>query len=102
MDTQRLLDKLRASPWLLIALVALALVTWRNPDLPLLLAWATAKLALGAFLGYWVDRSIFHYSRPGSVPIGDAGPNTALLIAASMLRRALIMAAAMIALAMGA
>lgn len=102
MNTQRLLDTLRASPWLLIALVALALVTWWNPDLPIFLVWATAKLALGAFLGYWVDRSIFHYSRPGSVPIGDAGRNTALLIAASMLRRALIMAATIVAIGLGA
>lgn len=74
-----------------------AIVGWLYPHQLGVLLWSLTKLSFGAYLGYWIDRSIFYYSRPGDMP--DDAPS--LLTAASMLRRALIMAAAILALGLG-
>lgn len=101
MDTKRVLDKLRAGPWLIGALIMAAIVGWLYPHQLGVLLWSLTKLSLGAYLGYWIDRTIFYYARPGSIDWREAGPHTAYLLAGCMLRRALIMASAILALGLG-
>ena len=79
-------------------------------------------IALAAVAGYWIDRRLFPYARPdmflsvdeppeieedapegGTLSLGTvADPVLARLMAAAMLRRAIIVAAAMIAVGLGA
>jgi len=90
------IDKFRASPWLLIAVLTATLVGVLYPHQLGVLLWSLTKLAFGAYLGYWVDRSIFYYGRPG-----DFLDEPWQVSAAMMLRRAIIIAAAMLALGLG-
>ncbi|MEX0732862.1 MAG: putative holin [Aquisalimonadaceae bacterium] len=99
--TSLLVDRLRAWPWLLAAVVATAVVGLLHPYQLGVLVWSLSKLALGAWLGYWIDRSIFYYARPGSISVHNPNVATAYVLAAAMLRRALIIAAALIALGLG-
>ncbi|WP_328184652.1 putative holin [Marinobacter sp. OP 3.4] len=99
MDKQTFLDKFRAGPWLIVTIVMAAVVGFLYPHQLGVLLWSLTKLSAGAYLGYWIDRSIFYYGRPGDICHKDI--DTALLIIGSMMRRALIMAAAILALGLG-
>ena len=94
-------------------LVAIAIVA--PPQLPVVLYKATL-LALAAVVGYWLDRALFPYARPDGYlhrdwrygtdePEGDvdypvvAGYEAVFLWA--MVRRALVVGAAMLAMATG-
>jgi len=94
-------DKFRGGPWLIGALIMVAAIGWLHPYQLGVLLWSLTKLSLGAYLGYWIDRTIFFYARPGSLDWRQAGPHTAWLLAGCMLRRAVIMAAAILALGLG-
>ena len=96
-----LADKFRAGGWLIAAVVLAALVGFLHPHQLGVLLWSLLKLAAGAYLGYWVDRSIFYYARPGDLSVNQPNVAAAYMIAACMLRRALIMAAAIVALGLG-
>lgn len=111
-------DKLRVGPWLVAALIMAVIVGLLYPHQLGVLLWSLTKLSFGAYLGYWIDRSIFPYARPG-----DAMPRAIeaehdesamvedwlnlqvdegyLLPELLMLRRAIIIAAALIALGLG-
>lgn len=119
----------RMADWLLAAVILSALVWLLAPQqLPVSL-YKLSLIALAAVAGYWVDRSLFPYARPDSflafVGEGDQGDEhedpddggpdgdqiSAILVsdqpmlrlmAAAMLRRAIIVAAAMIAVGLGA
>lgn len=86
-------DKLRAWPWLALAIAITVVVFVIAPHQLGVLAWSLSKLAFGAYLGYWIDRSIFSYARPGDLP------NTSRHMAG--LRRAIIIAASILALGLG-
>ena len=86
-------DRLRAWPWLAAALVACTAVAVIAPWQLGVLAWGLAKLSCAAYLGYWIDRTIFPYSRPHEACSPQAG-------ASAQQRRAIVLAAAMIALAL--
>lgn len=116
----------RMLDWLAIALV-LALAVWllAPQQLPVSL-YKLSLIALSAVAGYWIDRSLFPYARPDSFlvldhdstgrdddgedgPYGCEGsvclaPNQPMLatMGVCMLRRAVIVAAAMIAVGLGA
>lgn len=94
-----LLDKLRIGPWLILALITSIAVGFLYPHQLGVLLWSLTKLCWGAYLGYWIDRSIFFYARPGSFTGSDAHGLSA--IALLMLRRAIIIAAAVLALGLG-
>ncbi|MCK9468184.1 MAG: putative holin [Porticoccaceae bacterium] len=104
-------DKLRAWPWLALAIVITVVVFVIAPHQLGVLAWSLSKLAFGAYLGYWIDRSIFHYARPGDVlsdmyalRMGeqyDASQDMHWHVDLAALRRALIIAAAILALGLG-
>lgn len=99
MNRQSLLDKLRLGPWLILALLCATIVGLLYPHQLGVLLWSLTKLSFGAYLGYWIDRSIFPYARPGNFTYSSAHSMTAW--AMLMLRRALIIAAALIALGLG-
>ena len=85
-------DKFRMSQWLLLAVVFYATALWVFGDQPQLqtLAWKLGNLTVASFVGYWIDRRAFMDARldPHSPPL-------------LQMRRAMIMAAAMLAVAMG-
>jgi hypothetical protein len=85
-------DRLRAWPWLAGALLAIAVVTVIAPHQLGVLVWALAKLTVGVWLMYWVDRSIFGYARPHALTGGER--------VHAMYRRAILIAGGLIALAL--
>nr|WP_255200387.1 putative holin [Halomonas titanicae] len=94
-----LLDKLRIGPWLILALITTIGVALLYPHQLGVLLWSLTKLCWGAYLGYWIDRSIFPYARPGDFQCSNGNGLSA--IALLMLRRAIIIAAAILALGLG-
>lgn len=95
-----LLDKLRIGPWLILALITTIGVAFLYPHQLGVLLWSLTKLCWGAYLGYWIDRSIFPYARP-AVFNPDKDLNERTLWELLMLRRAIIIAAAILALGLG-
>lgn len=95
----------RMAEWLLVA-VALALAVYFTAPPPGEYDAALWRIALhkamlvaaGGWLGYGVDRSTAPYARPDIFLVG--GRETAF--AAAMLRRAVIMAACIVGMALGA
>lgn len=83
-------DKLRMAQWLAIALVlyVLALAT-PQPQIQTLL-WKLGNVTVAAFVGYWIDRRAFWFAR-----VDTYSP------VLWHIRRAIIMAAAMLAVALG-
>lgn len=96
MDKRTLIDLLRAWPWLAGAILATTAVALIAPYQLGVLVWSLSKLSLGAYLGYWIDRSVFPYARPH---VAEAR----WLHAGGLrqLRRAIIIAAAILALGLG-
>lgn len=99
MTRESLFDKLRLGPWLIAALIMAAVVGWLYPHQLGVLLWSLTKLSFGAYLGYWIDRSIFYYARCGNYTCQDANGLSA--VALLQLRRAIIIAAAIVALGLG-
>ncbi len=95
-----LLDKLRIGPWLILAMLATVVVGLLYPHQLGVLLWSLTKLCWGAYLGYWIDRSIFPYARPDRFN-PDKDPNEHTAWEVLMLRRAIIIAAAVLALGLG-
>ncbi|MDC8804234.1 putative holin [Halomonas pacifica] len=105
MNRQSLLDKLRLGPWLILALICAAIVGLLYPHQLGVLLWSLTKLSAGAYLGYWIDRSIFCYARPHLLMIDamevSGSEKYWLQFAIATLRRAIIIAAAILALGLG-
>lgn len=122
------INRLRASrlprmwDWGVVALVLLVLVAFLAPhQLPVSL-YKLSLVALAAVAGYWIDRSLFPYARPDlflgldlSDELEEDGPDGTWLetsgmaddvllrtMGVCMLRRAIIVAAAMLAVGLGA
>ncbi|MBL1267633.1 MAG: hypothetical protein COA87_007770 [Halomonas sp.] len=95
-----LLDKLRIGPWLILALITTIGVAFLYPHQLGVLLWSLTKLCWGAYLGYWIDRSIYPYARP-AVFNPDKDLNERTLWELLMLRRAIIISAAVLALGLG-
>lgn len=102
MNNQTLLDKLRAGPWLIATLLMATVVGILYPHQLGVLLWSLTKLSAGAYLGYWIDRSIFYYARPGD-SLQGRDTTSAMWAEANgmMIRRAIIIAAAILALGLG-
>ncbi|RMW96017.1 hypothetical protein EBQ26_10440 [Allofranklinella schreckenbergeri] len=95
----------RLTSWWAIAAVLSALVLLIAPgQLPVTL-YKLNLIALAAVAGYWIDRAIFPYARPQLDALRDLYPpdhSRLYFLAAVMLRRALIVAATVLAVALGA
>lgn len=80
--------------WLLVTFALIALVAVLSPQqLPVSL-YKLSLITTAAVAGYWIDRSLFPYSRPDQIKMADVH-------SASMLRRAIIVGAAMLAVSLG-
>lgn len=84
---------LRMIDWWLYAAVLLALVAVVSPANLAVVGYKLSLVALGGALGYLLDRSLFPYARPHAASEGAVG-----LV---MIRRAIIVAAAMVGMTMG-
>ncbi|SJN14249.1 Putative inner membrane protein [Halomonas citrativorans] len=99
MNKQTLLDKFRIGPWLILAIITSIAVGFLYPHQLGVLLWSLTKLCWGAYLGYWIDRSMFPYARPGDWCSTHTPGNG--LLPLLMLRRVIIIAAAILALGLG-
>lgn len=108
----------RTTLWLVVAVALLAGIGWVSPiQLPVVL-YKASLIALAAVLGYWLDRGLFPYSRPDGylhrdwrVRCGAPTPDGAVdypvadgyltVYAAAMLRRAVVVGAAVLGVATG-
>lgn len=95
MPHKKVLNYLRAWPWLAAALLATLVVFLIAPHQIGVLIWSLSKLSFGAYLGYWIHRSLnldgprIHEMEPGP------DKNMALL------NRAIIIGASILALGLG-
>jgi hypothetical protein len=92
--------------WGVLTLVLMALTLWLQAQAPGNLVAVTLYkahlLALGGWGGYWLDRALFPYARPDVFLNGQNTDRTALIFAASQLRRVIIVAACLITVGLGA
>lgn len=82
-----------------LLLVAIALLA--PQQLPVSL-YKLSLVCMAGFGGYWLDRALFPYARPGSLLSGAATDRTALVFAAAMLRRAIVVGCSMLSIGLGA
>jgi len=83
--------------WLLATLVLTTLIYILAPQqLPVSL-YKLSLIAMAAVVGYWIDRSLFPYARPNNPSIQPYD----MIVAAAMLRRAIIVGCAMLAVSLG-
>ena len=100
--------------WLLISLGLAILIGILAPQqLPVSL-YKLSLITSAAWVGYWIDRSLFPYARPDAyltMPWSPGAPGPAravvlpgleIVFAVAMARRALLIGAAMIGVALGA
>lgn len=87
----------RLIDWLLVAVALVALIWWLAPqNIPVLL-YKLALVSLAGVVGYWLDRALFPYARPHDWMVDGHH----LIGVGCMLRRAVIVAAAMIGVTLG-
>ena len=94
----KLLDTVfhRSLSFLIAAMFLLGLALWGAPQLLEVTVYKLGLVFTSASAGYWIDRVTFPYARPDKVQIGNGLANM------SMIRRAIIMAACMICVGLGA
>lgn len=97
----------RMTSWLIVSIVLAAILFMYAPIDPgestrlarfMTLVHKLNLVAMGGCVGYWLDRHIFPYARP-DVFLNDDPPRSVL--GAAMLRRAIIVGAAMLAVCLG-
>jgi hypothetical protein len=83
--------------WIAIAVLLSAAIAWLAPhQLPVTL-YKLSLITAGAAVGYWIDRGLFPYARPDADWL-EPGIETS----AAMIRRAIIVAACIVGVALGA
>ncbi|MDO8180173.1 MAG: putative holin [Undibacterium sp.] len=108
----------RMTDWLIFALAMSVLIFALAPNQIPVSLYKINLIALAGVVGYWLDRSLFPYARPDSfiaedeiaADIDDSGlifdlenfVQNDLLFVAAQIRRAIIVAASMIAVGLGA
>lgn len=106
----------RSTLWLVLAVLLLAIMAMLYPEqLPITL-YKAALIALASVLGYWLDRALFPYARPDGYlkrdwrygtdePEGDVDFPVVMaygfIYCATMLRRAIVVAAVVVGIATG-
>lgn len=104
----------RMAGWLLVSFILTVAIAVTAPQqLPVSL-YKLSLITSAAWVAYWIDRSLFPYARPDAFltkpvsfgvyghPGGDVDPKLQLAFGLAQLRRAIIIAAAMIGVALGA
>lgn len=85
-----MLDKLRMAEWLGIAAVLFLVLWFTAPQQIPVFIYKANLVSFFAFLGYWLDRRLFPYARPGDLVIAESWNKT-------QLRRAIVVAAVILA-----
>lgn len=86
----------RLADWMAIAAaLTLAIGLIAPQQLPVTL-YKLSLVSLAAVVGYWIDRSLFPYARPDDLVLTEGQ------VAAAFIRRALIVAACIIGVSLGA
>lgn len=103
--------QLRLGVWLLTAVLLLVLIALVSPQQLPIVIYKLALITLAAVLGYWLDCSLFPKSRPGQylkhdpqlMKQGKWPVNTGyhMVFSAVLIRRAMIVAAVCLSVAMG-
>jgi len=88
----RLKDAGRMGSWAWVALLTTVVLLFVYPHQAGTVLLKVNLLALAAWAGYWIDRSAFPYARPGDL----LGPERS----AAAMRRAVIIAGAMLSMAL--
>lgn len=92
----------RLSGWLLATVLLLIAIGLLAPQqLPVSL-YKLSLVSMAGVGGYWLDRSLFPYARPDAFLNSPATDRAAMIFAASMLRRAVVVGCAMLAIGLGA
>ncbi|MDR9944725.1 putative holin [Enterobacter sichuanensis] len=87
----------RLSGWLLSSIALFAIIGWTSPAQIPVTIYKLSLISLSAVLGYWLDRSLFPWARPDSFcPWKEP-----LCCSAAMIRRAIIVAAICLGVALG-
>ena len=97
--------------WLVVSLVLTLAIGLTAPHLLPVSLYKLSLITSAAWLAYWIDRSLFPYARPDAFldrPLFSpdrlklVAPEYQLAFCLTQLRRAIIIAAAMIGVALGA
>ncbi|HDP5134919.1 TPA: putative holin [Escherichia coli] len=104
-------QKTRLRGWLVAAVLLLLIIALVSPQQLPVVVYKLSLISLAAVLGYWLDRSLFPKARPGQYLKHDerlmaegrwpVQTGLHLVFATALLRRALIVAAVCLAVAMG-
>lgn len=87
----------RMTDWIIVTILLTLLIYFLAPQqLPVSL-YKLSLITTAAVVGYWIDRSLFPYARPDNPSIQPYD----MIIAAAMLRRAIIVGCAMLAVSLG-
>ncbi|HHC4736200.1 TPA: putative holin [Escherichia albertii] len=87
----------RLSGWLAAAIALIALISWTSSAQIPVVIYKLSLVSLSAVLGYWLDRSLFPWARPDFFcPWKEPR-----CYAAAMIRRAIIVAAVCLSVALG-
>lgn len=83
----------RMVAWVYISIPLLLVVAILSPQKIGLFLYKANLVTFAAFLGYWIDRTAYPYARPDEVDN--------VMMPSAMIRRAIIMAACVLAMALG-
>lgn len=100
------MKKIRMLEWMVVTLLLTLIIYIMAPHQLTVSLYKLSLVTAAAVVAYWLDRSLFPYARPDQFGRwrDDLMVNStqATVFAACMLRRAIIIASAMIAVALGA
>lgn len=106
----------RGTAWFLVSLLLLIVVAALSPAQIPIAIYKLSLISLAAFVGYWIDRALFPYSRPDGYlyrdwRYGTDEPESEVdfpivgnyqhVFAAALLRRAIVVGAVVIGVALG-
>jgi hypothetical protein len=86
------MDLQRMSPWLLWTLVIMGFVAWNQPQQLEVVLYKAGLVTGAAWLGYWIDRSLFTRFR-----VEEKNED----LAVSMIRRAIVVGCVVIGMTLG-
>ncbi len=92
------MKRFRMDGWAYVALALCLGVAQLAPQQIGVTAYKLLLLAAGGVVGYWLDRSIFYYARPDDLSVIDNDSRFCF----AMQRRALIVAACVLGVSLGA
>ncbi|WP_314972660.1 putative holin [Comamonas testosteroni] len=106
----------RMTGWLLLAVALVAVIAFVSPQQLPVVAYKLSLISLAVITGYWLDRSLYPYARPDSYLERDwrhgtdeadfdvdyrIVPGHHWVFCAAMIRRAMVVGAVVLAVALG-